>query len=49
MVDEVETKALREVLREQERPAVTPTTPNASTWLAGRLRDGDEYLLNPQL
>ena len=49
VIDEAETERLRETLRVQDRPIVTPTTPNASTWLTERLRDGDEYLLNPQL
>lgn len=49
MIDTTETERLRERLRLLERPDVTPTVPNASTWLAGHMREGDQYLLNPQL
>jgi N-methylhydantoinase B len=48
-VDEAATAARREQLRGQDRPAVTPTEPNASRWLQDNMREGDVYLRNPQL
>ncbi len=44
---EEETQALRDALRGAGRPMLDPTTPGASTWLAGEMREGDVYLLNP--
>ena len=41
------TRELRERIRAAGRPMLDPTTPNASTWLAGQMREGDVYLLNP--
>jgi N-methylhydantoinase B len=40
-----ETARLRE--RSPARPALDPTVPDAARWLAGEMRDGDVYLLNP--
>ncbi len=47
VVDEAATAARRTELATQERPLVEPTEPNAATWVARNMRDGDEYLLNP--
>ena len=33
----------------RERPMVTPTVPNSSTWLAEHITDADEYLVNAKL
>lgn len=49
VVDVEATEARRAELRTGDGPVVTPTTPNASTWLEENMREGDEYLLNPQL
>ncbi len=49
VLDEAETERLRATLRGRDRPPVTPTIPNASTWLSEHMREGDVYLLNPQL
>jgi N-methylhydantoinase B len=31
-----------------ELPMLQPTQPDAATWLAGHMREGDEYLIDPQ-
>jgi N-methylhydantoinase B len=49
VVDEDATETLRDELRQVERAVISPTKPNASTWLEKHMRKGDEYLLNPQL
>lgn len=49
VVDEAATAAARAELATRESAVVTPTTPDAATWLRDHMRDGDEYLLNPQL
>jgi N-methylhydantoinase B len=49
VLDEAETERLRAPLRQQSSPPVTPTVPDASTWLSEHMREGDEYFLNPQL
>lgn len=46
-LDDAATAARRAELGRVERPIVEPTTPSAATWLAGAMRDGDEYLVNP--
>jgi N-methylhydantoinase B len=49
-VDEAATAALRrEIARTRGEPeVVTPNEPAAGQWLSRHLREGDEYLLDPQ-
>jgi N-methylhydantoinase B len=47
-VDAEETRRLRELLRRADRPLLDPTEPGAGTWVADNMRQGDEYLVNPQ-
>ena len=46
-----ETEALRAQIHDQrdEPPTITPTKPNAATWLQEHMTENDEYLLNPQI
>ncbi|NNL85285.1 MAG: hypothetical protein HKP27_06510 [Myxococcales bacterium] len=49
-VDEEATRTLRSQIAKArgELPALQPTGPDAATWLAKHMREGDEYLLDPQ-
>ncbi len=49
-LDEAATEALRAEIAAArgELPVVQPTQPDAATWLEGHMREGDEYLLDPQ-
>ena len=46
-LDEAATAARRAELAAREEPLVTPTVPDAATWVADNLREGDVYLENP--
>ncbi len=48
-IDVAATEALRAELAHRQRPMVTPTEPNSSTWLAEHITDADEYLVNAKL
>ncbi len=48
-IDVAATDALRAEHARRERPMVTPTVPNSSTWLAEHITDADEYLVNAKL
>ena len=48
-IDMAATEALRAELALRQRPMVTPTEPNSSTWLAEHITDADEYLVNAKL
>jgi N-methylhydantoinase B len=47
-VDAEATKRLRASATTLQTDAVTPNHPSASSWRATNMRDGDEYLLDPQ-
>ncbi len=49
-IDWNKTEARREKMAAERGPleVVVPTTPGASDWVENRLRDGDEYLIDPQ-
>lgn len=46
VVDERRTHELRIRLRSQTRPEIEPTVPEAATWLAENMREGDQYFLD---
>jgi N-methylhydantoinase B len=48
VIDRAATEARRAALSDVERPTIDPTRPGAATWLQENLREGDEYLLNPE-
>ncbi len=50
VVDEPATKTLRARLAEErgEVPVIQPAVPDAATWLQEHMREGDEYLIDPQ-
>lgn len=47
-VDKAETAKLRAALRDSNPDAVVPNVPSAANWRQASMRDGDEYLLDPQ-
>jgi len=49
-VKEPETRARREKIAAErgELPELQPTEPDAATWLEEHMREGDEYLIDPQ-
>ncbi len=49
-VDQEATVKLREKIAAERGPLseITPTKPGAATWLQEHIREGDEYLLDPQ-
>ncbi len=49
-LDAAATDALREkiVSERGEVPVLQPTEPDSATWLEGHMREGDEYLIDPQ-
>jgi N-methylhydantoinase B len=47
VIDHEATRAARALMSQQDRPLVTPTEPESSTWVTGNLRSGDVYLENP--
>jgi N-methylhydantoinase B/oxoprolinase/acetone carboxylase alpha subunit len=49
VIDEEATRARRAELAKIERPLLDPPGPAASTWLEGDMREGDVYLLNPEV
>jgi N-methylhydantoinase B len=50
VLDEAATQALRREIagKRGEIEVVTPNQPAAATWLTEHMREGDEYLLDPQ-
>ena len=50
-IDHGETTALRNQIRAErdDLPIISPTTPNAATWLQHHITPNDQYLLNPQI
>ena len=49
-LDERGTEKLRAKITQErgELPIIQPTGPNAATWLQENMREGDNYLLDPQ-
>ena len=49
-IDEQESEKLRQELaiKRGAKEVATPTVPSASTWLQEHMREGDEFLLDPQ-
>jgi len=47
-VDAEATRKLRASVATRQTNAVTPNSPSASSWRTSNMRDGDEYLLDPQ-
>jgi N-methylhydantoinase B len=47
-IDIKTTEHLRASAKNLQKHAVTPNTPSASSWRTSVMRDGDEYLLDPQ-
>jgi N-methylhydantoinase B len=48
-IDEEATRRRRDELRAVERPVLDPVEPNAATWVADNMSEGDVYLLNPMI